>query len=393
METTAEDQTRQMFIDTAARLFATHTTRETINDFEKGVWPADLWRRVEAAGLPWAAVSENLGGAGGTIGDLAAVLREAGRYAVPLPLAETGVGAMIVAEAGLAPPEGPSALIIADADGAVQIAEGKVIGRARRVAFASVANNIIVIAADERGNTAVAVVPRASTKIEHRQSHAGEPYDDVSFEDGVVAAAMATPVVIAPNRVTELAALARVNQMSGAADRVLTIVTQYAKERIQFGRAISTFQAIQHMLAELATYVAAIGAAARAAARDAEEGGGSFAIMAAKTQASEFAHRICAIAHQSMGAMGFTYEHLLHHYTRRLWVWRRDYGSEAYWGAKLGCVLANTGRDGLWPSLTASKGEAIAWDSRGGLNHDKRTGEENTVPEDGGTGRRHLCET
>jgi acyl-CoA dehydrogenase len=83
------------------------------------------------------------------------------------------------------------------------------------------------------------------------------------------------------------------------------------------------------MLAELATYVAVVAAAARTAARDAEEGEGSFSIMAAKTQAGEVSHRICAIAHQSMGAMGFTYEHILHHYTRRLWVWRRDYGSEA----------------------------------------------------------------
>ncbi|MND05506.1 hypothetical protein D3C83_263380 [compost metagenome] len=45
--------------------------------------------------------------------------------------------------------------------------------------------------------------------------------------------------------------------MSGAADRILAITTQYSKERVQFGRSISTFQAIQHMLAELASCVAA----------------------------------------------------------------------------------------------------------------------------------------
>ena len=55
-----------------------------------------------------------------------------------------------------------------------------------------------------------------------------------------------------------------------------------------------------------------------------------------------------------LGAMGFTYEHVLHHYTRRLWVWRRDYGSETYWGAKLGRALAEAGADAFWPSLTAS---------------------------------------
>lgn len=351
-ETSAGDETRQMFIATAARLFAAHATRAVINDFEKGTWPADLWRQVAAAGLPWAAVPESAGGAGGTIGDLAAVLREAGRYAVPLPLAETGVGAIIAAQAGLTPPAGPLALVIADGAACVRIAGGKVTGRTRRVAFASVADNIIVVAPGERG-TAVAVVPRGATTIEARRAHTGEPYDDVSFAGAATNSVAAA--TLTPERASELAALARVNQMSGAADRVLMIATQYAKERVQFGRAIATFQAIQHMLAELSTYVAAIGAAAGAAARDAEEGDGSFAIMAAKIQAGEAAHRICAIAHQSMGAMGFSYEHELHHYTRRLWVWRRDYGSETHWGAKLGRALAQAGPDALWPSLTASK--------------------------------------
>jgi alkylation response protein AidB-like acyl-CoA dehydrogenase len=348
----AGNETRQMFIETAARLFAAQATREVINDFEKGTWPAELWRQVEEAGLAWAAVPEAAGGAGAGIGDLMAVLREAGRHAVPLPLAETGLGAMIAAQAGLTPPAGPLALVIGSTGTTVRIAGGKVMGSARRVAFASVAGHIVVVAPGDSG-AAVAVVPRAAAKIEAKRGQTGEPYDDVTFDGAVASAAAAAPVT--PDRVLELAALARANQMSGAADRVLAITTQYAKERVQFGRSISTFQAIQHMLAELATYVAVVSAAARTAARDAEEGDGSFSIMAAKTQAGEAAHKICAIAHQSMGAMGFTYEHVLHHYTRRLWVWRRDYGSESWWGARLGRALAEAGPDALWPSLTASR--------------------------------------
>jgi acyl-CoA dehydrogenase len=220
------------------------------------------------------------------------------------------------------------------------------------VPFASVTDHIIVVAPGDSGS-AVAILPRSAVTVDAKQVQTGEPYDDVRF-DGAAASATAASAV-SPDRATELAALARVNQMSGAADRALAITTQYCKERVQFGRAISTFQAIQHMLAELATYVAVLAAAAQTAARDAEEGDGSFSIMAAKTQAGEVAHKICAMAHQSMGAMGFTYEHILHHYTRRIWVWRRDYGSEAYWGAKLGRALAEAGPDALWPSLTASR--------------------------------------
>jgi acyl-CoA dehydrogenase len=113
------------------------------------------------------------------------------------------------------------------------------------------------------------------------------------------------------------------------------------------------------MLAELASCVAATIASAEAAARDADEGGlldgGRFSIAAAKCQASDFAQRIAAISHQSMGAMGFTHEHILHHYTRRLWVWRRDFGSETFWGEKIGQAYAKAGPDALWPSLSASK--------------------------------------
>ncbi len=65
--------------------------------------------------------------------------------------------------------------------------------------------------------------------------------------------------------------------------------------------------------------------------------------------------RVAAIAHQSMGAMGFTHEHILHHYTRRLWVWRRDFGSESFWGEKIGQSFAKAGKDAMWPALTESR--------------------------------------
>ena len=83
--------------------------------------------------------------------------------------------------------------------------------------------------------------------------------------------------------------------------------------------------------------------------------GGSFSIAAAKSQASEFAQRIAAISHQSMGAMGFTHEHILHHYTRRLWVWRRDFGSETFWGEKIGAAYAKAGPQALWEGLSGSR--------------------------------------
>jgi acyl-CoA dehydrogenase len=259
---------------------------------------------------------------------------------------------MLVAAADGVPATGPSTLAL----GHVVFEGNRLSGKVDRVPFASVADHFVTVA-NAAGRPMVAVVSASNASINEVPSHAGEPYGTVTFDNPPCEFAEISPV--SAERAIELAALMRAMQMAGAADTVLATAVEYCKQRVQFGRPLSTFQAIQQMLAELASFVAAVIASAEAAARDADEGGladgGRFSIAAAKSQASEFAQRISAIAHQSMGAMGFTHEHILHHYTRRLWVWRRDFGSETYWGEKIGTAFAKAGPQALWPSLTASR--------------------------------------
>ena len=50
--------------------------------------------------------------------------------------------------------------------------------------------------------------------------------------------------------------------------------------------------------------------------------------------------------------MGFTYEHSLHHATRRLWAWREEFGNEAVWAQRLGRMVAAQGADQLWSFIT-----------------------------------------
>jgi acyl-CoA dehydrogenase len=50
--------------------------------------------------------------------------------------------------------------------------------------------------------------------------------------------------------------------------------------------------------------------------------------------------------------MGFTYEHTLHHATRRLWSWREEFGNETVWAIRLGRMVATQGADRLWPFIT-----------------------------------------
>jgi acyl-CoA dehydrogenase len=346
-----DHDTREMLLDTAGRFFSERSGKDIVNGVEKGAWPADFWKEIEEMGLPLTAVPEDKGGVGGSLAVLMAVLRLAGENAVPVPLAETALANLLVSAAGGTPAPGPATVAL----GGLSFNNGRLSGKVDRVPFAGVADRFVAVA-NSGGKPVVVVVAKVHAKVTAKPSHAGEPYGTVTFENAICE--FSGTSAVSAERALELAALARAMQMAGAADKVLATTVEYSKQRVQFGRSISTFQAIQHMLAELASCVAATIASAEAASRDAGEGGladgGSFSIAAAKTQASDFAQRIAAISHQSMGAMGFTHEHILHHYTRRLWVWRRDFGSESFWGEKIGAAVAKSGPQALWPALTSS---------------------------------------
>jgi alkylation response protein AidB-like acyl-CoA dehydrogenase len=154
-----------------------------------------------------------------------------------------------------------------------------------------------------------------------------------------------------------MGAAVRAMQMTGALEAILDISVGYANERVAFGRPIAKFQAVQHNLARLAGEVAAAIAAAGSAAdaiASGETGEAAFLeVAAAKIRVGEAASEGAAIAHQVLGAIGFTREHALHRFTQRLWAWRDDFGNESFWAVKLGNRVAANGADALWPMLAA----------------------------------------
>src|SRR3954454_16897421 len=121
--------TRDMLLDTADRFFTQRSGKDVINGVEKGVWPKDLWKEIEEMGLPLIAVPEDKGGAGGTLGDMLALLRVAGAHAVPVPLAETALANLLIAAADGEPRPGPVALAL----GNVSLTGGRLTGKVARV--------------------------------------------------------------------------------------------------------------------------------------------------------------------------------------------------------------------------------------------------------------------
>jgi alkylation response protein AidB-like acyl-CoA dehydrogenase len=349
------DDTDNIIVDTATRIFQDLCEPGTINEAEKGIWPKALWAALEEAGLPLTWVPEELGGAGATAADGFAVLRVAGRFAAPVPLAETLMAGWLLARAGIPVPNRPLTIAPVHADGRIVLGpDGKLSGRARRVPFARNASHIAVLV-HHSDAPAVALVAAAALPIGEATDLAGEPRDDVSF-DGVVPETV-RPVSADQDQLVGFGAAVRVQQIAGALEKILEQSVQYALDRVQFGRPIAKFQAVQHNLAMLAGEVAAASAAADAAAEACalpEIAMSEIAI--AKVRCGEAAGNGAAIAHQVHGAMGFTYEHSLHHATRRLWSWREEFGNEAVWAARLGRLVAERGADELWPFITAGSG-------------------------------------
>ena len=152
-----------------------------------------------------------------------------------------------------------------------------------------------------------------------------------------------------------LMALSRCALSVGALKRLLELVIEQVSVREQFGRPLARFQALQHTIALVAGEIAAADKALE----------GALSYLGSERQAEEIAATCARVfesigwvadnAHQLHGAMGFTYEHILHHYTRRLWSWREDYGNERYWQAALGHQLCARGADQLWPFLATDR--------------------------------------
>jgi len=347
--------TDSIIVDTATRIFADLCEPQTINAAEDGKWPEALWDTLEESGLTLTWVPDTLGGAGADIIDGFQVLRVAGRFAAPVPLAETLLAGWLLAEAKIAAPPGPMTIAPVYEDGHIELAGTTLKGRARHIPFARNARHIAVLAVAADVPT-VALVATDGLTISPGTSLAGEPSDTVSF-DGATALAVAPAPGLDLGSVVRLGAAVRAQQMAGAIEHILDQSVQYSLDREQFGRPIAKFQAVQHNLAALAGEAAAAGAAADGAAEAIAQSGiaamtTGAQVAVAKLRVGEAASTGAAIAHQVHGAIGFTREYSLHHATRRLWAWREEFGNETFWAMRLGRMVAAAGADALWPTIT-----------------------------------------
>ena len=340
--------------DSAERLFTTHATKDVLQAAEAGRFPQRLWDAVAEAGFTAALLPEEAGGFGATVAEAMRLVQAAAFHAAPVPLAETMLAGWLLARAGLPVPPGVLTLAPVRRGALALRREGggwRLTGTATRVPWGRDAAALAVLAEGPDGPMA-ASVPACGT-VAQDVNLAGEPRDTVAF-DAVLPGEAVAPAPFDAAGLRAAGAAVRTVQIAGALSRALAISVEYAQTRVQFGRPIGKFQAIQHNLAILAGQSAAALAAADMAA-DALAGDLSpLVVGAAKARAGEAASVAAGLAHQSHGAIGFTQEYHLHPFTRRLWSWRDEFGNEAEWNALVGRAALQAGPDGLWPALTAA---------------------------------------
>ena len=309
--------TQQLVLDSAEKIFANGCNKCVLDAAEAGQFPEALWGLVRENGFHLLALPSS----GAELEDVFAVLKTAGRYALPLPLAEVLLANRWLNHDG---DELISVGILRDSQ-VVDVPWGR---QASRCVAVNAHNELMEVTGGD---------------LRRRSNLAGEPRDALID--------VQSSIVHVEEPVFELMALSRVALSAGALQRVLELGLQYATEREQFGRTISKFQAIQHTLAVVAAEVAAVLRSADAAVEAIGDTRFAMEVAAAKARTGEAVGVVAEAVHQVHGAMGFTYEHTLHHFTRRLWAWREEYGNEVYWQARLGRHICALGADNVWDFL------------------------------------------
>lgn len=303
-----------------------------------------LWRHLDELGLVRLTGAEEHGGSGATWYEAAALIAAAVDHGVRIPLAEHDLLACWLLEAGGMP--------AGEAVRTVCVLDKR--GTAAAVPWATSAERIVLVWRAEGGHR-VADVATEQLTITPGANLIGEPRDTVTAE---LAALHGVPVTAAPLTQLRLkAALVRSIQVTAALDRTLELCIDHATARVQFGRPLSKFQAVQNLISDMAAETALARAATDAAvhagvisewsALDLE-----FLVAVARSCAGHAASVVVRNAHQVHGAIGTTREHRLHEFTRAALAWRSEFGSVRYWDERVTDAAMHASAGALWDLIT-----------------------------------------
>jgi len=301
-----------------------------VREIEQGT--PDAWRPaydgLAELGLFGVAVSEDAGGAGGSVQDLCAMVDEAARALIPGPVATTALATLVVDDPDLLDGLASGRLTAGAALRAdLRDEDGRVSGTVDYVLGADSAG-LLLLPVDDH----VIVVDAAGDGVTVELLEATDfsrPLAKVTLTS-----AAATRLATSRRRFEDLAATVLAAEAAGVAQWALDTATEYAKVREQFGKPIGSFQAIKHMCAEMLLRsqqagVAAADATVAASGADDDQLAIAAAIAAAIGIGSAQANAKDCI--QVLGGIGITWEHDAHLYLRRAYGIGQFLGGRPAW--------------------------------------------------------------
>ena len=334
------------FLDTE---FPKKVVRE-IEASELGYSP-DVWKKMAELGWLGLVFPEEYGGVSGSLLDLAVLFEEIGKTAVPNPMFSAIVlGALPLLEAGTAEQKSrilpkvvngeailTMALLEPEADyepSAIATRAGRtqdgfaISGTKLFVPNAHIADYMLVVArtgdvSAEGGGLTVFIVPGKSQGIELTPliTVAGDRQFEVVFNNVAVSKADVLGDVdkgwALVESTLQKAMAIQCAQTAGVMQQALSMTAEYTSTRIQFGRPIGSFQAVQHRLADMLTDVeGARWTAYQAVTRLGKGLPAAREVAVAKAWASDACQRVAYAAQHLHGGVGMDLDYDLHFYFR-----------------------------------------------------------------------------
>jgi alkylation response protein AidB-like acyl-CoA dehydrogenase len=304
---------------------------------------ADAWRPtyqgLAELGIFGVALAEEHGGAGGTAGDLCAMVDEAAAAMVPGPVATTALATLVLgashAELLDALASGRRTAGVALSSG-LAYTDGRVSGTAEYVLGADATGVLLLPAGDkwllvDAAADGVTVQPLKATDF-------SRPLARVVLDD-----APADVLDVAAHRVGDVAATVLAAEAAGLARWTLRTAAEYAKVREQFGKPIGSFQAIKHMCAEMllrSEQISVAASDAAAAVANPDDRQLSIAGAVAAATAIEAAKANAKDCIQVLGGIGITFEHDAHLYLRRAYGISQFLGGPSRWLRRVAALTA-----------------------------------------------------
>jgi len=308
-----------MFAEAIDDILKDQCTPAVVRAIQAGESPAALWDAIASAGFLELLSAEADGGAGLSLVELFPVLQCFGRYTVPVPVAQT-IAARALVGSQLVLPSGMVTLAQTfhrDASGAISC---------ELTPYGILADYVLARDGDGLLLLPCAAGKRVGTGVQNCLTATLTWPDDSGSTRALQGGAM----------LPAFAAALHAALLSGAMSRVFEMTLQYCNDRVQFGKSLGKFQAVQHQLSVMAEHTAAASIAAEAAFQGAENTPSLLTAAMAKSRTSEAAVLVASVAHALHGAIGVTEEYDLQLLTRSLHEWRTAHGSEAYWNTVIG---------------------------------------------------------